>query len=112
MNLNNKYNDFAYFALKTLEDIEEKLLAQDEECCLDIVLYSPDILEINSKLGVHVINISNANCQLWLSSPISGPAHFSYLNEAWVSKKNNQQLYSILEKELKTLIPNLSMSVV
>ena len=109
MNREKGLNDFSQLALKTLCDIEDKLLGQDKDCCLDVVLYMPDILEINSSIGTHVINISNANFQIWLSSPVSGPTHFSYVNGNWVSRKNNKNLYSILEGELKLLIPNLCL---
>lgn len=102
-------DDFAQFALKILCDIEDKLIGQDEDCCLDVVLYMPDILEINSSIGTHVINISSANFQIWLSSPVSGPTHFSYSNGNWVSKKNNKKLYSVLQSELSSLIPNLAL---
>ena len=91
-------NNFASLADDLLHDIAQKLEEQDQECEFDIDLNN-NILSIIGKVGTYVINTQSVVQEIWLSSPISGPYHFKYLNKKWVSK-NGHDLANILKQEL------------
>lgn len=56
--------------------------------------------------GTFVINKQPPNQQIWISSPLSGPARFGYSPEGvWVHhRKEGISLGSLLETELRSLI--------
>jgi CyaY protein len=64
------------------------------------IIESDGMLTITTLLGVFVINRQSVMQEVWLSSPITGPYHFAYKDANWVDKNNNN-LLTILEKELK-----------
>jgi frataxin len=54
--------------------------------------------------GRYVINKHVANRQIWLSSPLSGAAHFDHHPErGWISTRGGGTLYALLEEELSSL---------
>ena len=49
----------------------------------------------------YVINKHGPNQEIWLSSPISGAAHFKLVGDQWRSTRNSEiELKSVLEQEL------------
>lgn len=60
---------------------------------------SSGIVSISYIGGTYIINRQSAVKQVWLSSPISGPHHFSLIKDRWVSR-NDLDLLDILQKEL------------
>ncbi|CAG2110480.1 unnamed protein product [Medioppia subpectinata] len=50
--------------------------------------------------GVYVINKQSPNKQIWLSSPISGPKRYDYINNEWIYKRDGISLQSLLSSEL------------
>lgn len=93
-------NDIEFFSKfdKILEylltTIEEQYYQTEIECDLD-----QDVLTFKTKAGVFVINKQSSIHEIWLSSPVSGPHHFSYKGEKWIAR-NNIELFDILSKEL------------
>ncbi|CAK9876085.1 unnamed protein product [Sphagnum jensenii] len=93
----------------TLDQLQEKIETFGEE--LDIegfeVDYSDGVLtvQLGSK-GTYVINKQTPNRQIWLSSPISGPARFDWhgLEHVWVYRRTKAQLLPLLEEELSQLM--------
>lgn len=69
--------------------------------------YSDGVLtvQLGSK-GTYVINKQTPNRQIWLSSPISGPARFDWhgLEHVWVYRRTKAQLLPLLEEELSQLM--------
>ncbi|HJK87574.1 MAG TPA: frataxin domain-containing protein [Candidatus Megaira endosymbiont of Hartmannula sinica] len=71
-------------------------------------------LSIETKQGIFLINRQIILKEIWLSSPISGPHHFTYKNISnneqdnfqWVNK-NNINIFSILRSEIKLPIDNI-----
>ncbi|CAM6026263.1 unnamed protein product [Sphagnum balticum] len=92
-----------------LDQLQEKIETFGEE--LDIegfeVDYSDGVLtvQLGSK-GTYVINKQTPNRQIWLSSPISGPARFDWhgLEHVWVYRRTKAQLLPLLEQELSQLM--------
>lgn len=56
--------------------------------------------------GTYVMNVQTPNRQLWLSSPISGPARYAWHGDArlWCSSRNQHGLIDLLESELEPII--------
>ena len=77
-----------------VEDIED----QDQECKIDIDL-NDGILTLITDSGTFVINKQSGAKEIWLSSPISGPYHFTYLDNLWKSR-NGSELFTVLTNEL------------
>lgn len=77
---------YTELASATLEHILNVLEEADEDFELDID-YDGDVLNIETSLGVFIINKHSAAQEIWLASPVSGPSHFFYENDKWISKK-------------------------
>jgi frataxin len=55
--------------------------------------------------GQYVINKHVPNRQIWLSSPFSGAAHFSYdPQRGWVGTRTGETLHTLLQREIANLI--------
>ncbi|MGC0372334.1 MAG: hypothetical protein DGJ47_001046 [Rickettsiaceae bacterium] len=93
---------FSDFAINVINDIAEQIENHDPEGKLDIDV-NGGILSIISNDGTYIINKQNAAKEIWLSSPISGPFHFSYTDDKWISRKGDN-LFEILSNELKVTI--------
>lgn len=100
--------EFSRLARNTLSDICEQI--EDTEISEEVEIdFSGDILNIETPRGIYVINKHTAAREIWLASPISGPAHFSYKNDSWVSKKGDNLMH-ILGLELKTYCNGLKLT--
>ncbi|KAI0216669.1 Mitochondrial matrix iron chaperone [Massospora cicadina] len=55
------------------------------------------------ELGTYVINKQPPNCQIWLSSPISGPKRYDFdvSSGQWVYHRDGTTLTQLLENELR-----------
>lgn len=91
--------EFAKLAEQTISLIAEIIETEDKDCLIDID-FQNDILTLTTNQGVFVINKHSAAKEIWLSSPISGPYHFYYVDGRWQSKLSDD-LIDILERELK-----------
>ena len=61
---------------------------------------------LGSKEGSYVINKQSPNQQIWLSSPVSGPARFDYCTEkkAWIYSRTGESLHELLNREISKKI--------
>jgi len=96
--------EFEGLAEKTLENLFDAI----DEAVGDSVEvdFENGILTIELEDGrQYVINKHAPNMQIWLSSPISGAAHYKYDAdaEAWVSTRNSDVLLEVLSTELSSL---------
>ncbi|WP_375326786.1 iron donor protein CyaY [Candidatus Tisiphia endosymbiont of Nemotelus uliginosus] len=89
---------FSRLAERTIALIADTIEVEDDKCLLEID-FQNDLLHITTTQGIFVINKHSAAKEIWLSSPISGPYHFYYLNGKWQTKTNDD-LMLILEQEL------------
>lgn len=95
MNSNDFINVVTEYLEKLLETIESNYW-EFVDCEL-----TSDVLYINTENnGVFIINRNVPKQELWLSSPISGGAHFSYLNGEWVNTRTKDQFETLLFQEL------------
>ena len=70
--------------------------------CMDVDMQNGILtIELDSG-GEYVINKHAPNRQIWLSSPISGAAHYDYdeAATAWVSSRDGSSLIELLSAEL------------
>ncbi|MGI4775797.1 MAG: iron donor protein CyaY [Janthinobacterium lividum] len=90
--------EFSKLSKQTLFNIVTIIEEIDKQCSIDID-FDSEIINLDTKDGVFVINKHSAAKEIWLASPISGPYHFSYNNGNWCSKYGID-LFEILEQEL------------
>ena len=81
-----------------LDNIVQDIEDQDTECEIDIDL-NDGIVKLVTNRGIFIINKQSSAKEIWLSSPISGPYHFAYLDNLWKSR-NGSELFKILTNEL------------
>jgi iron donor protein CyaY len=83
----------------TIEDAFDKLHLDE----VDINI-SNEVMNIEYNNKIFVINKQSAIQQIWLSSPVSGPHHFSYnTNEnSWINK-NNKKIFQVIEEDFQAL---------
>ena len=82
---------FSYIATR----IEEK----DASGNIDIDLKG-ELVNITTENGVFVINRQLSLKEIWLSSPVSGPHHFAYNGNCWISK-TGEELFAVLSRDLR-----------
>ncbi|OQR78848.1 frataxin -like protein [Tropilaelaps mercedesae] len=56
--------------------------------------------------GTYVINKQTPNRQIWLSSPISGPKRYDYVNSEWIYKHGGGSLNDLLTQEMREILQN------
>ncbi|KAL9231089.1 hypothetical protein vseg_006352 [Gypsophila vaccaria] len=101
-------NEFHELADFTIHHLLEKLEEYGDNVDVDgfDIDYGNEVLTLKlGSLGTYVINKQTPNRQIWLSSPVSGPARFDWdrSTQAWVYRRNKASLYGVLESELEKL---------
>lgn len=70
--------------------------------------YSQGVLTLafGEPFGSYVLNTQTPNRQIWLSSPVSGPARYSWHPSAklWCSTRDKHSLVLLLESELSPIL--------
>ena len=94
-------NTFTELAKLELEKLFTIFDIADKNSELEID-FSGEVVKIDSTLGCHVINRNIAAKEIWLSSPESGPHHFRYMNDRWVTS-SGIELYSLLKQEFSKI---------
>ena len=56
-------------------------------------------LSIKSADGEYVVSRQGFLSEIWLSSPISGPHHFKYIDDQWLDDNKNK-LHDLLKDQL------------
>lgn len=95
---------FTARADETLQDLMDRI-DEDLGDILDVDMQN-GILTLESEDGRQfVINKHGPNKQIWMSSPVSGAAHFDYDpdSETWVASRDGSELRSRLAADLKSL---------
>jgi iron donor protein CyaY len=91
-------SEFISIANKFLQDLVLDLEKKDYDNLLEID-FQDEVLSIESPCGVFIINCNTHLRQIWLSSPLSGPSHFNYVNSRWVDR-NNIDLLELIHSEI------------
>ncbi|KAI2798785.1 hypothetical protein RDWZM_007259 [Blomia tropicalis] len=106
-------NEYEEIADETLDNLSEKLeyfLDKLEDKTYDIMLNNGVITLALGNNGTYVINKQTPNKQIWLSSPISGPKRYDYINGQWIYKHDGQSLNELLKCELDKMF-NISIDL-
>ncbi|KAK6500954.1 Mitochondrial chaperone Frataxin [Arthrobotrys conoides] len=95
-------DEYHEIADETMDGIFTKLeeLAEDDKG-LDVE-FSAGVLTLDTPNGTYVINKQPPNKQIWLSSPISGPKRYDWIEEEgqWVYSRDKSTLSSLLAEEV------------
>lgn len=97
-----KDESFEITSKKTLTQIAEKIEEQDKLYEVEID-FKDGVLNLEIQGKIFVLNKQSPSQEIWLASPISGPSHFKYKNNAWLNSKN-QDLFETLSKDLSLLL--------
>eukprot|EP00249_Psilotum_nudum_P010717 c22716_g2_i1 orf=361-981(-) len=111
MNYTSLLGDKEYHKLadETLDHLQEKIEGIGEELELDgfDTDHAEGVLTVRlGSLGTYVINKQTPNRQIWLSSPVSGPARFDWDEKmkCWIYRRTKSELLTQLQKELSELL--------
>ncbi|KAM3351913.1 hypothetical protein ACQJBY_023656 [Aegilops geniculata] len=99
---------FHKLADDTIHDLLEKLEEYGDSQQMDgfDIDYGNQVLTLRlGDLGTYVVNKQTPNRQIWLSSPVSGPARFDWdaATDSWVYRRTGVNLMRLLEKEIGEL---------
>jgi frataxin len=100
-------NHYELASNETLESLTERFDSLVEDDSLDLgtepdVQYSSGVLtvKLGKTHGTYVLNKQTPNLQIWLSSPVSGPKRFDFIDNTWVYKRTGESLHDLLSSEL------------
>jgi len=95
------FEDLAEKTLETLFDAIDEAIGDDADVDFDNGILSVELEDGRQ----YVINKHAPNMQIWLSSPISGAAHYKYDEEtsAWVSTRGSDVLLDVLSAEISQI---------
>ncbi|XP_033101430.1 frataxin, mitochondrial-like [Anneissia japonica] len=96
------YEKLAEDTLTAIEDVFERV-ANLEDCPSDFDVTSADgvlTVKLGGNLGTYVINKQTPNRQIWLSSPISGPKRYDYIDNHWIYLHDGVSLDDLLTQEI------------
>eukprot|EP01006_Ploeotia_vitrea_P007843 TRINITY_DN18317_c0_g1_i1.p1 TRINITY_DN18317_c0_g1~~TRINITY_DN18317_c0_g1_i1.p1 ORF type:complete len:196 (+),score=79.17 TRINITY_DN18317_c0_g1_i1:27-614(+) len=109
-----KYETMSHELLDSLLDrLEDDALELPDGSEFDVES-SSGVLNVRAgSAGVWVINKHTASKQIWLSSPVSGPARFEFDEDsgAWVNERDHsQRLYDVLTGEFRNVFQDHSFA--
>ena len=78
-------DEFTKIASQTISTIIDTIENYDPAGVVQIDIQGDIITLRVLEKQTYVLNKHNASRQIWLASPISGPYHFSYLQNQWIS---------------------------
>ncbi|KAL7630935.1 UNVERIFIED_CONTAM: hypothetical protein RMT77_018775 [Armadillidium vulgare] len=99
--------EYEHISNEVLENLTEKLeflLEEDNAPSECDITFSSGVLTLKlGKHGTYVINKQSPNKQIWLSSPLSGPKRYDFIENDWVYKHDKSFLFDLLSQELSTI---------
>ena len=94
-------DDYVALADEALDTILERAdELSDERDDVEAELSSGVLTLKIAGAGTWVINKQVPNRQLWLSSPLSGPCRYEYVEGTWTHTRDGSSLSELLEREL------------
>lgn len=94
--------DFAMEVTRIINLVASIIEKNDISGNIDVDI-NGDMLNIITQDGTFVINKQSSIKEIWLSSPVSGPYHFSHDGKTWKSKAGHS-FFEILSNDLKIKI--------
>ncbi|CAD5116897.1 DgyrCDS5740 [Dimorphilus gyrociliatus] len=101
-----KYGKVSDVTLDSLAEAFELLDFQSNEFPEYDVEYANGVLTVKfgHAHGTYVINKQSPNKQIWLSSPLSGPKRYDFLDNRWIYKHDSSCLHDLLSKEISEIL--------
>ena len=94
-------DDYVALADECLDTILEKAdELSDERDDVEVELSSGVLTLKIAETGTWVLNKQVPNKQIWLSSPVSGPCRYEYVDGTWTHTRDGSSLAELLEREL------------
>ena len=104
---NNFKGVYERVANETLESLCERfdLLAEELGDSVpkeyDVSYSNGDLsVKLGDSNGTYVLNKQTPNLQIWLSSPVSGPKRFDFVDNKWIYKRTGESLNDLLSLEM------------
>jgi len=96
------YETVAEETLQSLAEYFDELMLSDFASKDADVSYSSGVLTVvlGEGKGIYVINKQSPNKQIWLSSPVSGPKRYDFINGRWIYKHDGMAMHDLLTKEI------------
>ncbi|XP_022697401.1 frataxin, mitochondrial-like isoform X2 [Varroa jacobsoni] len=100
-----EYDKVCKVSLENLCEYFEKLLEEVTDADVNL---SDGVLTVmlGQNHGTYVINKQTPNRQIWLSSPISGPKRYDYIDSEWIYKHDGRSLNALLTQEMRQILQN------
>eukprot|EP00092_Neocalanus_flemingeri_P099651 GFUD01127157.1.p1 GENE.GFUD01127157.1~~GFUD01127157.1.p1 ORF type:complete len:168 (-),score=31.90 GFUD01127157.1:299-802(-) len=104
---------YLYLTNETLESINDKfseIIEDHEKLSGGDTTLADGVLTVKlAEFGTYVVNKQTPNMQIWLSSPVSGPARYDLQSSGedlgcWVYKHTGETLHSLLDREMGELV--------
>lgn len=95
-------NEFITLANNTLASIAFAIEKADKEHVLEVDFMGENVV-IETPVGQYIINRHTPAKEIWIVSPISGPAHFAFSKTMWKSA-TDVELFKLLARELSSYI--------
>lgn len=94
----NRFAALADEVLEGMADVIDDVLGDE----IDVDLQGGILTLALSGGGQYIINKHAPNREIWLSSPVSGAAHFGYADGRWISTRDaSVVLHEVVAAELK-----------
>lgn len=92
--------------LESLAEYFEEIIEESRFLKEADVVYGDGVLTIKfgGRHGTYVINRQTPNKQIWLSSPISGPKRYDFLEGQWVYRHDGITLHELLNQEVQNIV--------
>ncbi|CAL5973621.1 Frataxin [Hexamita inflata] len=96
-----KCEPFTAIADKCLEEVTKYI---DKKLPDAETKESHGVFAFKTDAGEFVLNRQVPEKQMWLSSPVSGPSHFDYVQNRFYEKNKKIGLSELLEKEIDQIL--------
>ncbi|CAN7992817.1 unnamed protein product, partial [Ixodes hexagonus] len=102
-------NDYESVTKETLESLAERFdeILEDVQDIPEADLALSDgvlTIHLGPRIGTFVINKQTPNRQIWLSSPLSGPKRYDFVDDKWIYKHDGVPLHRLLAEEISVLL--------
>ncbi|PWW73873.1 Frataxin [Tuber magnatum] len=93
----HQYHGIADESLEILYGAFEALAEDRDDVDVD---FNSGVLTFAHPNGIYAINKQPPIRQIWLSSPVSGPKHYQWDRDDWVSARDGSRMRDLLEEEI------------
>lgn len=100
----NTYHEQSEETLEYISDKFDSILEDEFDKGADVSLNSGVLTLTIDSNHTYVINKQTPNRQIWLSSPVSGPMRFDFVDGKWIDKHSKKELKSTLAQEVSILL--------